>query len=53
MLQVDASVTSALQRIISEKLSGVDWLLAINGARVVQSSPSFDPCQGVPAQPAV
>jgi hypothetical protein len=53
MLQVDASVTSTLQGIIKQRLSGVDWLLAINGARVVQSSPSFDPCQGAAAKPTL
>ena len=27
--------------------TGVDWLLAINGAQIVQASASFDPCQGL------
>lgn len=53
ILQVDASVTSTLQGIIRQRLSGVDWLLAINGAWVVQSSPSFDPCQGAAAESAL
>ena len=45
---MDSSVTTALQNIIRERLSGVDWLLAINGAWVVRSSASYNPCQGAP-----
>ena len=44
--QAETSVMDVLQRIMKERQSGVDWLLAINGAKIVSSSASLDPCRG-------
>jgi len=44
--KIESSVTESLKNIIKERLSGVDWLLAINGAQITQASASYDSCQG-------
>ena len=40
-------MTGMLQASVLEKAEGVDWLLAINGAQVLGSTSSFDPCDGL------
>ena len=45
--KVEASVTNVLRALLKERLSGVDWLLAINGARITDHSRSFDACSGM------
>ena len=43
----EVQMTGMPQASVLEKADGVDWLLAINGAQVLGSTSSLDPCDGL------